>query len=76
MIKKYQTLENIYAHIDELSPSIASKLTANRDNAIMSKRLITLLEAPGLDTLTASDLKREPDRDDLTRTIVYQYGFH
>lgn len=76
LIKKYQTLENIYAHIDELSPSIASKLTANRDNAIMSKRLITLLEAPGLDTLTASDLKREPDRDDLTRTIVYQYGFH
>lgn len=76
LIKTYQTLENIYDHLDEIGGSIADKLRKNHDNAIMSKCLITLLETPWLDQITPQDLTRTPDRDELTRVIVYQYGFH
>lgn len=76
LIKTYQTLENIYDHLDEIGGSAADKLRKNHDNAIMSKRLITLLETPWLDQVASTDIVRTPDRDELTRVIVYQYGFH
>ncbi len=39
LLQKYDNLDNIYAHLDELSPSIRRKLEADRENAYLSRTL-------------------------------------
>ncbi len=39
LLQKYGDLDNIYAHLDELSPSIRKKLEAGREAAYLSRRL-------------------------------------
>lgn len=47
LLNKYQTLENIYEHLDELSEGKRKKLTEGRESAIMSKRIATIqIDAP------------------------------
>lgn len=47
LLEKYQNLENIYAHLEELSPGQRKKLEIGRDSAIRSKRLVTIrLDTP------------------------------
>ena len=42
LIQKYETIEEIYGHIDEISASTAKKLQVSKENAFLSKKLITL----------------------------------
>lgn len=42
LLKKYQTLENIYAHLDELSPALRGKLELGRESAFLSRELGTI----------------------------------
>lgn len=42
LLNEYGTLDNIYAHVNELSPSISKKLIASKENAYLSKTLVTL----------------------------------
>jgi DNA polymerase I len=44
LLQEYGTLEEIYAHLDEISKGTAQKLKENRDNAFISKELVTLRE--------------------------------
>jgi DNA polymerase-1 len=39
LLQQYDTLDNIYAHIDEIKPTIAKKLIAGKDLAYMSKEV-------------------------------------
>lgn len=42
LLKKYKSLENIYQSLDELKPSIRTKLLADKENAFLSQELVTL----------------------------------
>ncbi|SFV52999.1 DNA polymerase I [hydrothermal vent metagenome] len=42
LLKEYGTLDNIYAHIEEIKGATQKKLIASRDAAYMSKELVTL----------------------------------
>ena len=43
LLGEYETLENVYAHIDEVKPAgVQKKLRENEANAWMSKKLVTL----------------------------------
>ena len=43
LIQKYHSVENIYAHIDKITPpGVKAKLEANKENAFLSKRLVTI----------------------------------
>ena len=42
LLKEYGTLDNIYAHIDEIKGATQKKLIESRDAAYMSKELVTL----------------------------------
>ncbi|WP_345993888.1 DNA polymerase I [Sulfurimonas sp. HSL-1716] len=43
LISTYKTLENIYENIDDVTPAgVQKKLIENKENAFMSKRLVTL----------------------------------
>jgi len=39
LLEKYDTLDNIYAHLDEFSPSLRRRLEESRDSAYMSREL-------------------------------------
>ena len=39
LLQEYKTLDNIYAHIDDIKPSIANKLVAGKELAYMSKEV-------------------------------------
>lgn len=42
LLQSYGTVENMYVHLDEISPSIRKKLDEGRESAEMSKKLVTL----------------------------------
>jgi len=42
LLKKFETLENVYAHLDELSLSVRTKLEAGRESAFLSRELGTI----------------------------------
>lgn len=39
LLQKYDTLDNIYAHLDEIKPTIAKKLVDGKDKAYLSKEI-------------------------------------
>jgi len=47
LLEQYRTLDEIYKHIDEIAPRYATKLTAGKDSAYLSKTLATIkLDVP------------------------------
>lgn len=42
LIKKYGSLENIYQNLGEIKPAVAEKLRADKENALLSKKLSQL----------------------------------
>lgn len=59
LLKKFETLDNIYENIELIKNSVQAKLKAGRDSAYLSKKLATLMEdAPILLDLKAMDIKR------------------
>ena len=60
LIKKYDTLENVYEHLDELKPALKAKLETNKDMAFLSKKLVTLIVDMPLQ-INLSDAKLETD---------------
>ena len=47
LIKKYETLDGVYAHLDYLKPALKTKLEQDREMAYLSKKLVTLMtDAP------------------------------
>jgi DNA polymerase-1 len=43
LLKKYKTLENIYKNIDKIKGAIKDKLINDKENAILSKKLATII---------------------------------
>ena len=43
LLTKYQNLDNIYAHLDEISENIREKLIKDKNNAYLSQKLATLV---------------------------------
>ncbi len=43
LLAQYDTLDGVYAHLDELSPGLRKKLEADRENACLSRKLATIV---------------------------------
>lgn len=43
LLTKYQNLDNIYAHLDEINDNVREKLIRDKNNAYLSKKLATLI---------------------------------
>ena len=50
LLTKYQTLDNLYEHIDEISGKTKEKLLNDRDNAYMSQDIATIYKEVPIDT--------------------------
>jgi DNA polymerase-1 len=63
LLGKYETLDGIYEHLDELTPGQRSKLEKDRENAYLSQKLakiVTELEVP-IDLEKAAVTNFEPE---------------
>ena len=43
LLEKYQNLDNIYAHLNEIKPAFKEKLERDKDNAYLSQKLAMLI---------------------------------
>lgn len=43
LLEKYQDLDNVYAHLDEIGDSVKDKLIRDKNNAYMSQKLATII---------------------------------
>lgn len=43
LLEKYQNLDNIYSHLDDIKPLIREKLIKDKNNAYLSQKLATLI---------------------------------
>ncbi len=74
LLQEYRTLENIYAHIDNIKGSVHDKLINDQEMAFMSKEIATIYKDVPLD-IKLNDLKYTgPDIDKL-RDIYNEYEF-
>ena len=65
LIQKYESVEGIYEHIDDITGAVGQKLRQDKDKAFMSLKLVQLAKDAPL-PLPVSELKRQtPVREDV-----------
>lgn len=70
LLQKYQTLDGVYDHLDEISGALHDKLSAGRDSAYMSRELAKIwCDAPIPLDLAAADVNKL-DRAKLRQTLL------
>ena len=62
LVSKYQTLDNIYKHLDDLKPAVRNKMEAGKDNAFLSEKLSTIKRDMKLDFDLKDSVIHEYDR--------------
>lgn len=59
LLQEYETLDNIYAHIDDIKPTVAKKLESGKESAYVSKEVGRIwVDAPIELDLTAADVTK------------------
>ena len=75
LISQYDSLENLLAHTGDLTGRVKETIEANRDTAILSKRLATLIcDAPCPVELEA--LKLQPRDDQQLKALCVEFEFN
>lgn len=81
LLQEYDTLDNIYAHIDDIKPTVAKKLIAGKDSAYMSKKVAEIwcdapvtfdeqaLDARQLDTAKVAEVLTKFEFSSLVRRL-------
>jgi DNA polymerase-1 len=81
LLQQYDTLDNIYAHIDDIKPTVAKKLEAGKDSAYMSKKVAEIwcdapvaldfeaLDTRKLDTAKVADVLTKFEFSSLVRRL-------
>lgn len=69
LLEKYGTIENIYAHIEELSGKQKERLLEDRELALLSRELVTIKTDVPLSVGVSDCVRREPDRDRLAQVF-------
>jgi len=74
LLAKYDNVENIYAHLDELTPRQKALFEAAKDHIALSKQLVTIKTDIPLET-TADDMKmRNPSPQILELFSLYEFN--
>lgn len=75
LLQQYDNLDNIYEHVDELSPKIKEKLINDKDNAYLSYHLATIVKNVPID-INIEELKiKDKDMENLNK-LYEQLDFH
>lgn len=75
LIQKYNTIENIYEHLPEISWSTREKLISWREYAQNAKKLISLELVPQVDLFTLQDYELNIDFVNYQRVLIQNMNF-
>src|SRR5699024_6147893 len=76
LIKQYETLENVYEHLDDISgKKLKENLITYKDEAYMSQQLVEINRQSPI-TISLNDLTYEGYDDEQVYTIFQELGFH
>ncbi|VEU80386.1 DNA polymerase I [Haploplasma axanthum] len=75
LLKQYETLENIYEHIDDIKGKVKENLINNKELAFMSKKLVTIMTTGNLD-YTLDEIKREETNYPELVSFLQKYELH
>jgi len=75
LIGQFGTVENLLAHTDELSGRVKENLTKHRDDAVLSKKLVTIIcDAPC--SVDLETLKVQPADDEKVKGLLVEFEFN
>lgn len=76
LIVKYQTIDNIYAHIDEITGDVKQRLLDDKESAYQSRDLITLHTVKEVESTTIENFTLKMDFPHFKNVLVNQNNFH
>lgn len=74
LLKEYDSVENLILHIDELKGAVKTKMEAEYESAVMSKRLATIVRSIPVEFSLDELLYENKSGEDL-RNLFMEYGF-
>ena len=74
LLKEYETLDNIYEHIDEIKGATQKKLIENKEMAYLSRKLCTIVSDVKVD-VNFEELKPKPVEEAVLRPLLDELGF-
>ncbi len=75
LVQKYQTIDNIYAHIDEITGDVKQKLIDGKEEAYKSRGLIELKQVDELMTSDLDMFRLHLDFAKYKKVLVEEYHF-
>lgn len=76
LIQKYQTIDNIYTHLDEITGDVKQKLIDGKDDVYMSRGLIELKPITEIENTDLKNFALELDFPKYKKVLVEQYHFN
>lgn len=70
LLEEYVTIENLYAHLDDLKGKQKERLIEDRDNAFLSRKLVTIITDIDLPGGLEDYRRREPDSAKLAEAFA------
>lgn len=74
LLSQYQSLNNIYSHLEEIKPSVKEKLAKEKDNAYLSQKLATIIDNIPLN-INLSQAKWRPEIIYSLKNMFKSYNF-
>ena len=76
LIQKYQTIDNVYSHIDEITWDIKQKLIDGKEDAYKSRGLIELKPITEIENTDLKNFALELDFPKYKKVLVEEYHFN
>ena len=75
LLQQYDTIDNLYSHIDEVKGAVGNKLRDGIDNAFMSKDIATIFREVPID-ISFDDIKYNPNISDKLIDLYNELEFY
>lgn len=70
LIKQYGSIENLYEHTDELKGKLKERIEENKESALISKRLATIITDVPVEFKEESLVREEANKDELRKLFT------
>ncbi|KAA3638863.1 MAG: DNA polymerase I [Armatimonadetes bacterium] len=75
LINAYPTLEDLFTSLGDQSPKLRENLAGSRDQVLLNRELMTMIDEVPMDDLNPSDLDLEPFDRDVVRSLFDDLAF-
>ncbi|MFV1971535.1 MAG: DNA polymerase I, partial [Acidimicrobiia bacterium] len=75
LINQYQSLEELYEHLDDMTPKLRESLESARDQVLLNRELMTMVRDVPFDELSPEDLVLTPFDRDVVRELFDELAF-